>query len=230
MRVRVGLPDDPNRACANFPINRRAGCPQPADWPCAALPAGHTGPALQKCCVLPRADRVVRPYKGMPCRAGPMCPAAPRTPCKKPCHCEPVTDVTGVAIRTPLRRAGLAGRGKPLRLPCGAMWASRPTDILRAGAAGPMWAAAPTAFYRQTARPGPAQISPLIVGRAAPSPPIGLAPYSRQGTRALPYKENGFPRRSAPRNDRNLFVTCHCEPVGKLGAAIRTPARVDAPK
>ena len=33
---------------------------------------------------------------------------------------------------------------RPLRLPCGAMWASRPTDILRAGAAGPMWASAPT--------------------------------------------------------------------------------------
>ena len=28
------------------------------------------------------------------------------------CHCEPVTDVTGVAIRTPLRRAALAGREK----------------------------------------------------------------------------------------------------------------------
>ena len=26
--------------------------------------------------------------------------------------------------------------GRPLRLPCGAMWASRPTDILRAGAGG----------------------------------------------------------------------------------------------
>ena len=24
-----------------------------------------------------------------------------RTPCKTPCHCEPVTDVTGVAIRNP---------------------------------------------------------------------------------------------------------------------------------
>ena len=83
-RVGVGLPDDPNRACANFPINRRAGCPQPAAWPCAVLPAGHTGPALQNYCVLPRADRVVCPYEVMPCRAGPMCPAAHRTPCKKP--------------------------------------------------------------------------------------------------------------------------------------------------
>ena len=27
-----------------------------------------------------------------------------RTSCKKNCHCEPVTDVTGVAIRNPLRR------------------------------------------------------------------------------------------------------------------------------
>ena len=107
MRVGVGVLDGPHRTCANFPINRRAGCPQPADWPCAALPAGHTGPALQKYCVLPRADRVVRPYKGKPCRAGPMCPALhyPPRPLQKTCHCEPVTDVTGVAIRTPLRRA-----------------------------------------------------------------------------------------------------------------------------
>ena len=156
MRVRVGLPDDPNRACANFPINRRAGFPQPADWPCAALPAGPAGPALQKYCVLPRADRVVRPYKGKPCRAGPMCPALhyPPRPLQKTCHCEPVTDVTGVAIRTPLRRAGPAGRGKPLRLPCGAMWASRPTDIFRAGAGGPMWAAAPTEHLTVDARRG----------------------------------------------------------------------------
>ena len=78
------------------------------------LPAGHTGPALQKYCVLPRADRVVRPYKEMPCKAGPMCPALhyPPRPLQKTCHCEPVTDVTGVAIRTPLRRAALAGREK----------------------------------------------------------------------------------------------------------------------
>ena len=65
--------------------------------------AGHTGPALQKYCVLPRADRVVRPYKEMPCKAGPMCPALhyPPRPLQKTCHCEPVTDVTGVAIRPP---------------------------------------------------------------------------------------------------------------------------------
>ena len=41
---------------------RRAGCPHPAARPCTALPAGHTGPALQKNCVPSRADRVVRPY------------------------------------------------------------------------------------------------------------------------------------------------------------------------
>ena len=101
--VGAGVLDGPHRTCANFPINRRAGCPQPADWPCAALPAGPAGPALQKYCVLPRADRVVRPYKGKPCRAGPMCPALhyPPRPLQKTCHCEPVTDVTGAAIRTP---------------------------------------------------------------------------------------------------------------------------------
>ena len=43
-----------------------------------------------------------------------MCPALhyPPRPLQKTCHCEPVTDVTGVAIRTPLRRAALAGREK----------------------------------------------------------------------------------------------------------------------
>ena len=44
--------------------------------------------------------------------------------------------------------AGLAGRGKPLRLPCGGVRARRPTDFLRAGATGAMWASPPTAFYR----------------------------------------------------------------------------------
>ena len=50
-----------------------------------------------------RADRVVRPYKITPCRAGPMCPAAHRTPCKK-CHCETSAN---------------AGRGNPSSLPPG---------------------------------------------------------------------------------------------------------------
>ena len=45
-----------------FLCPRRAGCPHPAARPCTALPAGHTGPALQKYCVPSRADRVVRPY------------------------------------------------------------------------------------------------------------------------------------------------------------------------
>ena len=44
--------------------------------------------------------------------------------------------------------AGLAGRGKPLRLPCGGVRARRPTDFLRAGATGALWASPPTAFYR----------------------------------------------------------------------------------
>ena len=37
-------------------------------------------------------------------------PAVP-TPCKKPCHCEPVTDVTGVAIRPPVPLAPLPKGG-----------------------------------------------------------------------------------------------------------------------
>ena len=43
-----------------------------------------------------------------------MCPALhyPPRPLQKTCHCEPVTDVTGAAIRTSLRRAALAGRGR----------------------------------------------------------------------------------------------------------------------
>ena len=52
------------------------------------------------------------PYKNNGCRAGPMCPAARCTPCK-PCHCEPVTDVTGVAIRNTLRCAASARKCRP---------------------------------------------------------------------------------------------------------------------
>ena len=48
-----------------------------------------------------RADRVVRPYKEFRRGRCPHRPALPR-PLQNPCHCEPVTDVTGVAIRSPL--------------------------------------------------------------------------------------------------------------------------------
>ena len=42
-------------------------------------------------------------------RAGPMCPTAHRTPCKKPCHCE-ASAHTGVAIRIPRPLDPLAQR------------------------------------------------------------------------------------------------------------------------
>ena len=51
-----------------------------------------------------RADRVVRPYKIMPCRAGPMCPAVPPYPLQKARHCETSAN---------------AGRGNPSSLPPG---------------------------------------------------------------------------------------------------------------
>ena len=51
-----------------------------------------------------RADRVVRPYKIMPCRAGPMCPAVPPHPLQKARHCETSAN---------------AGRGNPSPLPPG---------------------------------------------------------------------------------------------------------------
>ena len=49
---------------------RRAGCPHPADQSCIALPAGHTGPALQKC-----------PVGRDPC-------VPPHTAFHIVCHCE----------------------------------------------------------------------------------------------------------------------------------------------
>ena len=57
--------------------------------------------------------------------------------------CFRIVSASPSATRSALVLPWRDGR-RPLRLPCGAMWASRPTDILRAGAAGPMWAAAPT--------------------------------------------------------------------------------------
>ena len=53
---------------------------------------------------LHQADRVVRPYKVMPCRAGPMCPAVPPYPLQKARHCETSAN---------------AGRGNPSSLPPG---------------------------------------------------------------------------------------------------------------
>ena len=51
-----------------------------------------------------RADRVVRPYKVMPCRAGPMCPAVPPYFLQKARHCE---------------TSAHTGRGNPSSLPPG---------------------------------------------------------------------------------------------------------------
>ena len=61
--VRGGILTAP--VCRASCAPRRAGCPHPAARPCTALPAGHTGPALQKYCVPSRADRVVRPYNSV---------------------------------------------------------------------------------------------------------------------------------------------------------------------
>ncbi len=86
------------------------------------------------------------------------------TPCKKPCHCEPVTDVTGVAIRTPRENSQAIRRG-----------------------------------------------------RALPRPSRSCTVPSRQGTRALPYKNNGC--RTAPMCaavQRTPCKPCHCEPVRAL--------------
>ena len=44
-----------------FLCPRRAGCSPPAARPCTALPAGHTGPALQKCTAVGR-DPCVPPH------------------------------------------------------------------------------------------------------------------------------------------------------------------------
>ena len=67
--------------------------------------------------------------------------------------CFRIVSASPSATRSALVLPWRDGR-RPLRLPCGAMWASRPTDILRAGAAGPMWAAAPTEHLTIDARSG----------------------------------------------------------------------------
>ena len=67
--------------------------------------------------------------------------------------CFRIVSASPSATRSALVLPWRDGR-RPLRLPCGAMWASRPTDILRAGGAGPMWAAAPTERLTVDARKG----------------------------------------------------------------------------
>ena len=87
-----------NRACTNFLVIRRGGrtCP----------PAG----------LVPHSRQGTRalPYKMLDCRAGPMCPAAHRTPCKNPVIAKPVTDVTGCGNPYCLKKAQRA-RSNPAR-------------------------------------------------------------------------------------------------------------------
>ena len=72
--VGVGLPDDPNRF-STTPTGRARG-PCPTKILCA-IPGGQSRPPLQIENRCHRADVGIGPYKVMPCRAGPMCPAAP---------------------------------------------------------------------------------------------------------------------------------------------------------
>ena len=67
-----------------------------------------------------RADRVVRPYKIMPCRAGPMCPAVPPYPLQKARHChsqcahwlwQSVLLKSSPTTRCPTRRIPSGSRG-----------------------------------------------------------------------------------------------------------------------
>ena len=68
-------------------FHRRAGCPHPATRAC-------TAPLV----TLRRGDPRGRPRAGQsPAPTHPM--KTHRASCKTRCHCEPVTDVTGVAIR-----------------------------------------------------------------------------------------------------------------------------------
>ena len=115
--VGVGLPDDPNRFST-------------------APPARHTGPALRGGVTrgaAKRADVGIGPYEsgtrgatgrrpqGSPLRTiRTLC-----TPCKKLCHCEPVTDVTGVAIRFPVPMAPF----RQGRLLCRAGQSPAPTHL-----------------------------------------------------------------------------------------------------
>ena len=87
--VGAGVPTARTWACINFPTIRRAGCPQPA----ACQPRNPSGRAHGPC-------PTKRPVGRDLCVPPPITAAFPAT-----CHCEPVTDVTGVAIRIPLRCA-----------------------------------------------------------------------------------------------------------------------------
>ena len=88
------------------PALPRSLCPSVGATLAVARGRGRAPPLCTPRNAPSRADRVVRPYKITPCRAGPMCPAAHRTPCKK-CHCETSAN---------------AGRGNPYppskSLPC----------------------------------------------------------------------------------------------------------------
>ena len=87
--VGVGVPDDP--FAPHLPVPRRGGVlPRPPSTLPNRKMGGAEPPPLRTFCKFLR-------------RAAPMCAAADtrRASCQNPCHCEPVTDVTGVAIRTP---------------------------------------------------------------------------------------------------------------------------------
>ena len=92
------------------------------------------------------------PFRGQDtARSGTLQPRELSTAKFAPCF--RIVSASPSATRSALVLPWRDGR-RPLRLPCGAMWASRRTDILRAGAAGPMWAAAPTEHLTVDARKG----------------------------------------------------------------------------
>ena len=84
--------------------------------PCHCEASAHTGCGNPYPRPIRRGRRPRRPAQ--PCtaplvsvRRGPPEPALYRTPCKKTCHCEPVTDSLAVAIRTPVPLAPLPKGG-----------------------------------------------------------------------------------------------------------------------
>ena len=69
------------------PALPRSLCPSVGATLAVARGRGRAPPLCTPRNAPSRADRVVRPCKIMPCRAGPMCPAVPPYPLQKARHC-----------------------------------------------------------------------------------------------------------------------------------------------
>ncbi len=139
-------------------------------------------PHLRHC---PASD--VGHWRGNP-HLRPAAPAISRR-CTHPpspaCHCEPVTDVTGVAIRIPRPRLSLRGakpRGNPRPCPL-----RRCTDVCRRRDGGPVPYGIPRSVAPAISRPVPHSLTCTEKGGqiARATALIGRVPNAGRGTRPL---------------------------------------------